>query len=39
MNLERIQKIENRNRLKSLVRIAASCEDMETFRKKYMMNV
>jgi len=34
-----IQKIENSNRLKSLVRLAASCEDMETFRKKYMMNV
>lgn len=36
--VEGIQKIENRNRLKSLVHLAVSCEDMETFRKKYMMN-
>ena len=36
--VEGIQKIENRTRLKSLVRLAASCDNMETFRKKYMMN-
>lgn len=35
--VERIQKIKNRDRLKLLVRLAASCEDMEIFRKKYRM--